>query len=754
MVIWTSNLRISPLSVTLLVSLLVSAAQVQAQQPNWSATGSLGTARALHTSTLLANGKVLVTGGVTGGGSTGFSVTASSEFYDPATGIWSATGNMGTPRLNHFAVRLPNGKVLVGGGSSTDPLNSAELYDPDAGTWSATGSLLTARGFVGATLLMNGKVLVAGSSNNSGVLNTAELYDPITGAWSSAGTMNAARVSHTATLLPNGKVLVAGGYSGTVFNPTVHSSAELYDPATGSWTPTGSLGSARAFLRAVLLPNGKVLAAGAGNFTFSLNTAELYDPATGQWSATGSMLEARDSSSTLTLLATGKALVVGNVLGHQSAELYDPATGSWTATANLSSSVRLNHAATLLLNGKVLVSGGNGSLSSAELFDSGQPTSTIQFSSASFNVSENAGQAVITITRTGDISAESSVDFATAASGYVPCDTFNGIAVQNCDFTLASGKLTFNASETSKAFTVFIIDDLHAEGNEVLNITLSNQTIGVVLSGQSTTTLMIADNDLSVPTTNPLDDANAQFFVRQHYLDFLNREPDPAGFAHWTNEISSCGSDQLCVNARRIRVSDAFFFEPEYQESAAFVFRVYRASFGTTDGYRPTYGEFQPDRSSVIGGPQLDASKATFTNAFVQRLTFLAIYPVNQPAQNYVNALNTHTGNSLTAAEVNALVSGLTGGTETRGSVLRKVADNQAFIDHEYNRTFAANLYYGYLRREPETGGYEFWLGQVNRFPLRDPDAQHGLVCSFITSAEYQNRFSSAFTHNNGECPQ
>jgi uncharacterized protein (TIGR03437 family) len=252
-------------------------------------------------------------------------------------------------------------------------LGSAMQVKAQQPTWSATGSLGTARALHTSTLLANGKVLVTGGVITGGTTASAELYDPATGTWSSAGTMNAARSWHAATLLPNGRVLVAGGYSGTLNNPTLHSSAELYDPATGSWTPTGSLSTVRAFLLAVLLPNGKVLVACAGNFTFSLNTAELYDPATGQWSATGSMLEARDSSSTLTLLANGQVLVVGNVLGRKSAELYDPATGSWRATADLSSRVRLNHEATLLLNGKVLVTGGNGPLASAELYDSGTP---------------------------------------------------------------------------------------------------------------------------------------------------------------------------------------------------------------------------------------------------------------------------------------------------------------------------------------------------------------------------------------------
>jgi hypothetical protein len=156
----------------------------------------------------------------------------------------------------------------------------------------------------------------------------------------------------------------------------------------------------------------------------------------------------------------------------------------------------------------------------------------------------------------------------------------------------------------------------------------------------------------------------------------------------------------------------------------------------------------------VVGGLQLDASKTAFTDAFVQRSAFLAVYPASLSAQDYVNALNANTGNSLTGTEVNALVSGLLSGTETRGSILRKIADNELFVDREYNRSFVLNLYYGYLRRDPEPGGFDFWLGQINRFPLRNAEAQQALVCSFITSVEYQNRFSQVITHTNSECPQ
>ncbi len=352
-----------------LACLIAGVVPLNAQTPAWGNTGPLGIARVLHTSTLLANGKILVAGGVGG-------AIASAELYDPATGIWSATGSLSTPRYNHVAVRLPNGKVLVTGGEGADRRNigSAELYDPATGTWSPTGTMNAARELATATLLPNGKILVAGGEGpDNSVIATAELYDPTTGSWSPAGMMNAAREGHTATLLANGKVLVASGFGGTLTSPTLHSSAELYDPNTGSWTPTGSLGTARPFLKAVLLATGKVLAVGGSNFTTTVyNTAELYDPATGQWSATGSMAVARQAH-TLTLLANGKVLVVANTAGQNSAELYNPATGSWATTANLSSNVRLNHTATLLLNGKVLVAGGNGPLASAELYDSAEP---------------------------------------------------------------------------------------------------------------------------------------------------------------------------------------------------------------------------------------------------------------------------------------------------------------------------------------------------------------------------------------------
>ncbi len=299
----------------------------QAFGPSWSLTGSLNTARRSHTATLLANGKILVAGGMPDRlGPITYLNTA--ELYDPARETWSYTGNLNTGRADHTATLLANGKVLVVGGEvGTDQCtNKAELYDPATGTWSDAGTSVVCIGHT-ATLLANGKVLAAGGCCGPNG-KRAELYDPATGTWSITGNLNTERFAHTATLLSSGKVLVAGSFTGTGFLNSV----ELYDPATGTWSSTGNLNTVRALHTATLLANGQVLVAGGvndiGKPFNTLNSAELYDPATGTWSVTGKLNMPRDFS-TATQLPNGQVLVAGDCCGpaRNSVELYDPNTG-------------------------------------------------------------------------------------------------------------------------------------------------------------------------------------------------------------------------------------------------------------------------------------------------------------------------------------------------------------------------------------------------------------------------------------------
>jgi hypothetical protein len=232
-----------------------------------------------------------------------------------------------------------------------------------AGVFKNTGNLITARNKHTATLLPNGKVLVAGGTNSGSYLATAELYNPATGTWSVTGSLATTRIHHTATLLASGKVLVVGGQGDT----GDLASAELYDPATGTWTPTGSLITARGKLTTTLLADGKVLVVGG----FSTATrgffasAEVYDPASGTWTPTGSLSTARQGPFAV-LLPNGKVLVASgsNPSFLTSAELYDPAAGTWTTTGSLANA---GNVGALLRNGKVLVA--HAFVGGAELYD-------------------------------------------------------------------------------------------------------------------------------------------------------------------------------------------------------------------------------------------------------------------------------------------------------------------------------------------------------------------------------------------------
>lgn len=248
----------------------------------FTATGSMIQARAEFGVTLLANGQVLVVGGCTAYDANGcLAVTNKAEIYNPATGTWTATGALRAARHAMTATRLASGKVLVAGGATAamDAINSSEIYDPVAKTWTLGLKMVTARSDYASILLGTGKVLFMGGENINGVsIKNAELYNPSSGTFTATGGMTATREEHTAVLLANGNVLVSGGNKKTLTTQTPLASAELYNPATGTWTATGSMSHARSGHTSTVLHNGNVVNAGGSDAVNELNSAELYTP--------------------------------------------------------------------------------------------------------------------------------------------------------------------------------------------------------------------------------------------------------------------------------------------------------------------------------------------------------------------------------------------------------------------------------------------------------------------------------------------
>jgi hypothetical protein len=345
----------------------------------WVATGSMQSARELHTATLLPTGMVLVAGGRNAQSN----ALESAELYDPATASWSATAPMTVPRAGHTATLMADGRVVVAGGLGTEagrpgpgpmgttPTATAEIYDPATGTWTPTGSMSTGRFWYEATVLKDGRVLVAGGATpNLVTSDSAELYDPATGRWIRTGDLNVARYGHTLTLLDDGTVLAARGSDSGDLEWTL-SSAERYDPRTGTWSLTGNTGVGSVGHTASLLADGRVLVAGGYSGGVGGGIAHvvtmLFDPATGAWSRAGDLLEPRYNHAA-TVLPGGEVLVAGGVylMGGYPAlsyhlplpsERYGPDTTTWRRAADLAEE-RGKATMTLLADGTVLVAGG------------------------------------------------------------------------------------------------------------------------------------------------------------------------------------------------------------------------------------------------------------------------------------------------------------------------------------------------------------------------------------------------------------
>ncbi len=361
-------------------------------------TGRMLAARASHAAATLADGRVLVSGGFAASG--GFqNLTATAEIYDPGAGTFSATGSLLEARTDHTSVRLADGRVLVVGGVSPAAvrLATAEVYDLTTGTWAPTGSMSAARRNPLAVALPDGRVLVTGGESASGApLASSEIFDPVTGTFTATGSTLTPRTGPAVAALPDGRVLLAGGW----YSNSYLASAELWDPVSGTWTATGPMASVRGDgPSASVLTNGKVLVAGGYAVDGPAPAAEVYDPATGTFSLTGNFNRARSGQGVhrAVTLADGSVVATDSFGG---IERYNVAAGTWQVVGQFSDS-RTWYTASLLPNGKILVAGGfPGPLTSAELFDPAvcPAPATLSSTSQSFGGSGGSGSIAVTLT--------------------------------------------------------------------------------------------------------------------------------------------------------------------------------------------------------------------------------------------------------------------------------------------------------------------------------------------------------------------
>jgi subtilisin family serine protease len=378
---------------------------------------------------------------------------------------------------------------------------------------------------------------------------------------------------------------------------------------------------------------------------------------------------------------------------------------------------------------------------------------TVQFASAAATVPEGAGHVTITVTRAGPDTTHPATAFYRTA---------NGTASDRSDYTAAAGTLSFAANETSKSFDVLLTDDRYDEADEAFTVTLGGPA-RARLGTPSVFNVNVTDDDAATAASPVRWDSNfdADFFVRRHYADFLNREPDAEGLAFWKNQTTNCGNPnpEVC----RVNVSAAFFLSIEFQETGFLVYRVYRTAYGDATGRMSfmTLQDFLPDTRRVGDGvvvgrgewqQRLESNKTAFALEFVQRQSFTNVFLPGLTAAQFVAKLDENTGGVLTQAEADQLAAQFPGGASgpgnspaARAAALLAVAQNATLRQRETNRAFVLMQFYGYLRRNPsdppdvDFTGFNFWLGKLEEFGGDFVAAE--MVKAFITSDEYVNRF-------------
>ena len=454
--------------------------------------------------------------------------------------------------------------------------------------------------------------------------------------------------------------------------------------------------------------------------------------------------------------------------------MYDPATQTWSDTGGLNVQ-RDWPTATLLANGKVLVAGGGVAYvplpppfldahpdlrppySPAMIFRSYFPTNTAELyepATGAWTLTGNLFEArylhTATLLPNGRVLVADGL--YCVPFEYDECDVKKSAEV----YEPATGAWSF--TDTPKLARVGHTSTRLPNGK-------------VLVAGGQGSAGMAVTSELFDPGSNQIQEA--EFFVYQHYLDFLSRGPDPDGFAFWTNEIKKCGNDQTCIDAARIRVSGAFYLSIEFQQTGYLVERIFKAAFGDTTNSSVLGGSHQISApivrqrefdswmrligDGVVVGQTgwervLEGNKTNFAVRFAGSQRFNDAYPTTMTPAEFVDKLFLNEGVTPSSSERNAAISEFGSVTHINvgnyeiGLVLLHVAENPKFVKQEFNRAFVLMQYFGYLRRDPNAGpdvdytGYEYWLNKLNQF--NGDFVQAEMVKAFIDSKEYQRRFA------------
>jgi uncharacterized delta-60 repeat protein len=726
---------------------------------------------------LQADGKILAVGSFAGANSIGGQMRNHIARLDATTGLADSFDPNADNDLLSIAVQ-PDGKILAGGVFTTiggQPRNhiarldattgAADLtFDPNAsdlidsiavqadGKILAGGNFITIggqpRNFIGRLDVTTGLADSFNPNANSQVFsilvqadgeilaggvfsiiggqprNFIARLDATTGAADSFDP-NANNGVDSIAVQTDGKILAGGSFHGanSIGGQTRNFIARL-DATTGAADPTFNPNANNTVGAIAVLPDGKVLAGGSftGANSIGGQTRNLFARLTND---TAALQNLGMTQTTITWTRGGSSPQFTRVTFEYSTDNVGYSSlGSGTAAGNNWTLTGLN-----LSTGKNIYIRARG-----------------YYRGGFFNNSESITESVRNAFLPGPTATGSSI------SGTVT--TIDGAPLGGVIVSLAGAR---SGVTITNAAGFYAFPDLASGGFYTVTPWLANYSFGP----QTRSFSLIADlTDTTftaipsaIPTANPLD--TPPYFVRQQYLDFLGREPDPDGLAYWTSQLNQCGSDANCLNQQRISVSAAFFMSDEFQQTASFVYRIYQGALGRA----VSYAEFSADRQQLAATNSNTAGKlnqltAAFTHAFVLRSEFMQKYQGAITAETFVDAL-VQTIRQSAGVDLSAQRSALFATyntsqtvTESRTLTVQAAVDNAAFTAAEYNPGFVLTQYSGYLRRDPDQAGYDFWLNVLNNAPTN----YRGMVCSFVTSAEYQQRFAPVVTHTNAEC--